>query len=261
MSNTIGFIGVGSIASAVVTALVAAPGPAPAILLSPRNTAKSAALAERLTGVSVVRDNQSVLDGSHTVFLTLRPQTVSEVLPALHFDPRHIIVSLIPLPLSLLTPLLRPATRMLRALVLPTCGQRLLPVPCWPETPEVRGVLERLGPPLPLREEGELNVLWASTAAISTFYAFLETLSEWSAERGVPPATAADFTASMACALSHVALSGGRARFSRLSAEAATPGGLNEQVLAQQRAGGSCARLHEALDAVLARIATPRKSA
>jgi len=255
MTDTIGFIGVGNIASAVVAALATAPGPAPAILLSPRNAVKSAALAERLPGVAVARDNQAVLDGSRTVFLSLRPQAVPEVLPGLRFDPEHTIISLIPLPLSLLTPLVHPATRILRALVLPTCAQRLLAVPCWPETPEICGMLERLGPLLPLREEGELDVLWASTAAVSSFYALLETLSEWSAERGVPPAIAADFTAGMAVVLARVALTGNPDRFSRLAAEAATPGGLNEQVLALQRIGGSCARLREALDVVLARIA------
>lgn len=254
MPDAIGFIGVGNIASAVVEGLVTAPGPVPHVLLSPRNAARSAALAERFAMVAVAESNQAVLDGSRTVFLTVRPQAVAEVLRPLRFGPRHTIVSLIPLPLSALASLVSPAPRALRALLLPTCTRRDQAVPHWPETPEVQTLLARLGAPLPLRDERELDVLWASTAIISAFYALLETVGEWSAGHGVLPATAVDYTASMAHALARVALSGGADRFARLAAEAATPGGLNEQVAGMLRAGGAYARVREALDAVLARI-------
>jgi pyrroline-5-carboxylate reductase len=255
MSDTIGFIGTGNIASAVVEGLVTAPGRAPQILLSPRNTAKSAALAERFETVAVAANNQAVLDGSRTVFLSVRPQVAADVLRPLRFDPRHTIVSLMPLPLSALAPLVSPAPRIVRALLLPTCTQRLQAVPYWPETPEVQDLVERLGTPLPLRDERELSVLWATTAVIATFYALLETVSDWAAERGGAPSAAADYTASMAHGLARVALAGGTDRFARLAAEAATPGGLNEQVVGALHAGGTYLRLRDALDAVLARIA------
>ncbi len=254
MHDAIGFIGVGNIASAVVEGLVTAPGETPRILLSPRNAGKSAALAGRFEAVRVAEHNQAVLDGSGTVFLCLRPQAVADALQPLRFDGRHTIVSLIPLPASTLAPLVSPARRIVRALPLPPCAQRLLAVPYWPETPEVHALLERLGTPWPLRDEAELNVLWASTAIISTFYALLDTVSDWSAGQGVAPTTAADYTASVAHALARAALSGGADRFVRLSDEAATPGGLNEQVVGMLRASGAYTRLREALDAVLTRV-------
>ncbi|RPI08382.1 MAG: NADP oxidoreductase [Zetaproteobacteria bacterium] len=257
MPDAVGFVGIGNIASAVVEGLANAPGPPPRILLSPRNAARSAALALRFPTVAVAESNQAVLDGSGTVFLSLRPQVVTEALRPLRFHPCHTIVSLIPLPVSTLAPFLGPARRVLRALLLPTCTQRLHAVPYWPETPDVRELLERLGPLVPLTEERELDALWASTAVISAFYAFLETVSEWSAGRGVPPTTAVDYTAGMAHALARVALSGGTDRFARLAAEAATPGGLNEQVMGILRAGGAYSDLRKALDAVLARMSPP----
>jgi pyrroline-5-carboxylate reductase len=257
MLDAIGFIGVGNIASAVIEALETAPGQPPPVLLSPRNTVKSAALAQRFPAITVAADNQGVLDGSTTVFLSLRPQVVAEVLHPLRFAPRHTVVSLIPLPVSSLAPLIDPARCALRALLLPTCTQRVQAVPYWPETPAVSEVLARLGTPLPLREERELDVLWASTAVISAFYALLETVSAWSVRRGVAPAVAVNYTAGMACALTRAALSGGPDPFGALAAEAATPGGLNEQVLRILRAGGAYTDLQTALDAVLARI-SPR---
>jgi pyrroline-5-carboxylate reductase len=107
---------------------------------------------------------------------------------------------------------------------------------------------------LPLREERELNALWASTAIIAAFYSLLNSVSEWSAGNGAAPITAADYTASMAHALTRAALSGGPDRFAHLAAEAATPGGLNEQVVCMLRAGGAYTHAREALDAALARI-------
>lgn len=254
MLDPIGFIGVGNIAAAVVEGLVTAPGPLPHCLLSPRNAARSRALADRFATVAVAADNQAVLDRSRTVFLSVRPQVATEVLRGLRFDPGHVIVSLVPLPLSTLAPLVHPAQRTVRALVLPSCTQRLQAVPYWPETAEVPILLERLGDPLPLREEHELNVLWASTAIIAAFYSLLETVSNWSAANGVAPGPAVEYTASMAHALTRVALSGSTERFSRLAIEAATPGGLNEQVVGVLRAGGAFTHVREALDAVLARI-------
>jgi len=261
MPDATGFVGVGNIASAVVEALVTAPGQVPHILLSPRSAARSAALAGRFATVSVAENNQAVLDGSRTVFLSVRPQVAAEVLRPLQFDVGHTIVSLIPLPLSTLAPLVSPARRVLRALLLPTCTQRLQAVPYWPETPKVQGLLEGLGPPMPLREERELNVLWASTAVIAAFYALLDAVSEWSGGHGVAPAIAADYAATMAHTLARVALSGGTDRFARLAADASTRGGLNEQVVGMLRAGGACADLRAALDAVLARISPPPPTA
>jgi pyrroline-5-carboxylate reductase len=260
MADRVGFIGIGNIASAAVEGLMTAPGPAPRILLSPRNAERAAALAGRFETAAVAASNQAVLDGSRTVFLCLRPQVVSEAIRPLRFEPRHTIVSLIPLPVSSLTPLLSPAGRVVRALLLPASAQRLQPVPYWPETPDLQDLLGRLGILLALRDEHELNALWASTAVISAFYAFLETISAWSAGQGVPPQTATAYAASMAHALTRVAQSGDTDRFARLAAEAATPGGLNEQVLATLRAGGAYTHLRRALDAVLARIVPPPAS-
>ncbi len=254
MSDAIGFIGVGSIATAAVEGLVTAPGAAPHVLLSPRNAAKSRALSERFATVAVAESNQAVLDGSGTVFLCLRPQAAAEALRPLRFHPRHTIVSLVPLPLSALASLLRPAQRAVRALVLPTCTERLQAIPYWPEVGELHPLLERLGAPLPLRNERELNALWASTATISAFYAFLETVADWAAARGAAPTAAVDYTAGMAHALARIALVDGTDRFARLSREAATPGGLNEQVVGALRTRGAYVHLRDALDAVLARI-------
>lgn len=257
MAETIGCIGVGRIATAVIEALVTAPGPGLRVLLSPRNATRAAGLAARFPAVRVARSNQEVLDGSRTIILALRPQTVEEALRPLRFGSGHILLSLIPVPIATLRPLVTPAQQVARALVLPTCTERRQIIPHWPGRVELLDLLARLGPPVPVSEEQTLNVLWASTAVISSFYAWLDSVAGWASEQGVPPDIAADYTARMAHGLMEAALADGPDRFVHLAAEASTPGGLNEQVLGALRSGGAYASLAPALDAVLARIVRP----
>ena len=184
MHDAIGFIGTGHIAAAVVEGLVTAPGPVPRICVSPRNAQKAAELAKRFATVTVAPDNQAVIDRSRTVFLSVRPQVALDVIRALKFAAGQTIVSLIPLPLSGLAPLVAPAGRFVRVLPLPPCARRHGAVPYWPPAAEVHDLLTRLGQPLPLSAEHDLNVLWAATAMIAPYYALLETVSDWCAARG-----------------------------------------------------------------------------
>jgi pyrroline-5-carboxylate reductase len=253
---TIGFIGTGRIASAVVEGLMREAGPAAFfVAVSPRNAERAAALAARFPGVTVAADNQEVLDRSPTVFLCVRPQSAMDVLAPLRFRADQTVVSLVPIPTAVIRPRVAPARRFVRVLPLPTCVRGLGAVPYWPaEEDGAREILSHLGRPLPLASEHEFSVLWAVTALIAPFYALLETAGGWAAENGVAPATASDYVAGMFHALAAVALDGPPDRFGHLAAEAATPGGLNEQALAMLTDGGAYRRAQEALEAILGRI-------
>lgn len=257
MNTTIGFIGTGNIATAVVEGLLTAQGPALSIRVSPRNARRAADLSARFAAVRVAADNQAVVDGSRWVFLSVRPQAALEVLKPLTFDAGQIIISLIPIPLEATVPLVAPATRIFRVLPLPPCARRLGAVPYWPWDEGIHQLLSRLGRPMPLASEQQLSVLWAATAMIAPFYSLLETVSQWSAEKGVDSTTAADYTAAMFQAVASVAQEGKPDRFAHLAAEAATPGGLNEQALGFLRDGAVFQHVREALDAILTRISRP----
>jgi pyrroline-5-carboxylate reductase len=257
MDDNLGFIGTGHIAAAVVEGVATSSGPTPRMWVSPRNPAKSAELARRFATVTVAADNQGVVDNSRIVFLCVRPQATADVLKALKFDPGLTIISLIPIPLEATVPLVAPATRIFRVLPLPPCARRLGAVPYWPRDEGIHELLSRLGRPMPLASEQELSVLWAATAMISPFYLLLETVSQWSAEKGVGSATAADYTAAMFQAIATVAQEGQPDRFAQLATAAATPGGLNEQALGLLREGAVFQHVRQALDAILTRISRP----
>jgi pyrroline-5-carboxylate reductase len=254
VKHTIGFIGTGNIASALVEGFATGDA-APVILISPRNRDKSAALAARFECVTVADDNQAVVDGADTLFLSVRPQAAEAVLSALRFRPEQRIVSLVATwSLADLASLLYPACEVVRAVPLPPAARRLGAVPYCPARPFAQALLAQIGKPLPLETEHHLDALWTVTALIAPFYALMETVGDWAAERGVAPLTAADYTAAMFHALSVLSLEGGADRFARLAEEAATPGGLNEQAVGLLRQSGAYDRFRKALDAVAKRF-------
>ena len=82
MSTTIGIIGVGEIASAIVEGACAGDDH-PNFFLSPRNAERSAALAAKFNRVEVCESNQVVVDRSELVILAVLPQQTEAVLAEL----------------------------------------------------------------------------------------------------------------------------------------------------------------------------------
>lgn len=94
----VGFLGCGTIASAIATGLATQSDvPIASIAVTLRSKAKSAALLEKFPSlVSIHEDNQEILDKSDVVFCCLLPQHTSEALQALSFDDsKHQLVSLV----------------------------------------------------------------------------------------------------------------------------------------------------------------------
>jgi pyrroline-5-carboxylate reductase len=115
----LGFLGTGAITEAVVAGLCAAPD-APSFLISPRNAARSRALATQFPNVRVASDNQAVLDQADTVFLAVRPQDIVAALDGLRFRREQTIISFVALlPMARLKGLVTPAERICRAVPLP----------------------------------------------------------------------------------------------------------------------------------------------
>jgi len=103
---SIGVIGCGTIASAIVTGLATLPVSSSSssirrITVTERSASKSAALQKQFPQLVTVVDNgnnsnQAILEAADIVFLTVLPQQAHEVLRDLNFDTaRHTLVSLV----------------------------------------------------------------------------------------------------------------------------------------------------------------------
>ena len=91
---TIGFIGTGEIAAAVIEGMLA-EDPSHPIVVSPRSASVSTDLAARYASVTRAKDNQSVVDTSDIVCLGVRPQQAREGIAPLSFRPDQNLVSFI----------------------------------------------------------------------------------------------------------------------------------------------------------------------
>lgn len=251
----IGFIGVGNIAAALVEGLCTSGLAGLDIFLSPRNAARSAALAARYPHVRRLGSNQEVLDQSEIVFLSVRPVIAPGVLKELQFREDHIVVSLIALlNYSELRELVRPAAQVSRAIPLPTVIRHNCPIPLFHAGAQVVQLFGHLGEPLLVHDEEQLHAIWSLTGLIAPLYELMADLSEWTMTHGVAPATANAYVANLFQSLSYLAQTADPIDFREMAKHATTPGGINEQAGKEIREKGAHNAWVNAVDGVLLRF-------
>ena len=125
----VGFVGCGTMSSAIVHGLCTLDAPPRSVVISPRNAEKAAALYEAFPSlVRVAASNQEVLDSSDTVFIGVLPKLAEAVISDLRFEKRHTVVSLLSTtPLDSLRQWLSavPAASVVRAIPLPPVAKHM----------------------------------------------------------------------------------------------------------------------------------------
>lgn len=251
----LGFIGTGEITSSIVTGLCSSVTTPPSIRLSPRNAENAQRLASRFSSVSISSSNQEVLDHSDTIVIAVRPQVVRDVLADLHFRPDHEVVSLVSgLSLRSVSQIVAPAVRVTRAVPLPSTAKRLSPTGIYPPEPAASELFAALGSVFAVESENDFNALCAVTATMAAQFAFMESISSWLAQHGIPESKARDYIARMSWGLTATAIDAPERSFQSLAGSHATAGGINEQFLRYLTEHGLLTNVTEALDAILSRI-------
>jgi pyrroline-5-carboxylate reductase len=105
-----------------------------------------------------------------------------------------------------------------------------------------------------VKDERALDALSASTATIAAHLAYLDTITRWLADQGIPEADATRYVAAVFGALSETLLGSRPKDFGSLADEYATAGGINEQLLAALRHTGTFDTVERALDDVADRL-------
>ena len=255
---TLGIIGVGTIAAAVVEGLQSKSARCP-IVLSPRNERRARLLASKFTEVQVAPTNQAVLDASETVIIAVRPQIAHSVLSELRFSPHHRVVSLIPaVTLDYLRAITAPACSVTRAVPLPSAARGQSPTSMFPPDPSLKALFEKLGVVIELDREEEFEAFTTATAIMSSYFRFAETVVAWMQREGVSEAKAHAFVNQILLGLAGAPAASPGSNFAELTEEHQTHGGLNEQVLQSITTAGVFTELERALDGVLARLVAGR---
>jgi pyrroline-5-carboxylate reductase len=251
----IGFVGVGTIAEALITGMCANGEHRADFLLSPRSAERVDRLAARHRFVTVAASNQAVVDGAEIVFLAVTPQIAEQVLGQLRFRPGQRIVSLIAtFDTARLGPLVAPAEAIHRVTPLPAVARRMGPLMLYPASPDIAPLLEGLGQLITLGDEQELDALLAVTGFMASYFGLLGSIETWLADQGVGRERANAFVASFFNALGVTGEERAGEGFDHLIVDHSTPGGLNEQAWRELRAAGWTGLSGEALDLLRARI-------
>ncbi|MBN8629893.1 MAG: NAD(P)-binding domain-containing protein [Rhodobacterales bacterium] len=248
---TLGFIGTGTIAAAMVEGLRGEN-----IVISPRGADIAADLARRFPGVWVAADNQAVVDASETLILSVRPQVAEAVIRPLRFRAGQKIVSLIAATqIETLRDWIGLDLPIIRAVPLPSVADRSCVTPIFPPDPEVAALFDRLGTAVSCRTIAEFDLLAVGSALMGSYFGILEAAQGWLVAQGLNEAAARTYLAGLFANLGKVAVTS-PASFATLREEHSTKGGLNEQIFRDFAAKGGTAALTTALDTVLARVSS-----
>jgi pyrroline-5-carboxylate reductase len=253
---SLGIVGVGAIAEAIVTGLCAGDDAPPAIHLSPRSRERSARLAGRHPSVKVAESNQDAVAAADVVLLCVRPQDAPAAVPDLVFRPEQVVISVIAgVPVEQLRRWVAPAEIVVRAIPLPAVATRGGLTATHPPNARARALFGPLGGVLELADEAAFDALAAATATLAAHLTYLDTISRWVADKGIDGADAARYVAAIFGGLSETLRDTEVHDLAELAAEFATRGGINEQFLAALRGAGTFEAVGRALDDVARRLA------
>jgi len=223
----LGVIGVGSIASAMVTGLCRGDKPQE-FLLSPRNPKAAAKLAASYPSVRVAESNDVVARESSLVLLCLRPADAG-LLRGLSFRKDACVISVMAgISLRELGDLVGPVASIARAIPLPPVAVGRGVTPLYPMIEPARSLFARLGTVVEVADESSFNLFSASSGTVAAYFAYLAQISDWMTAHGIDARAARQYVATLFGELAG-SLQGDDPDFERMAKEHTTPGGINER--------------------------------
>jgi pyrroline-5-carboxylate reductase len=221
----------------------------------------AAGLANRFPQVFVASSNQQVLDECETIMLAVRPQIARDILSELRFRPGHHLISIVSaLSLRILSNLVAPAHRVVRAVPLPSAAKRRSPTAIYPRDHAAVDFFTLLGTAFEVDTEDQFDTLCAGTAAIASYFAFADSIASWLKRHGIAQAEARNYIGRIFSELADAAVEAPERSFQSLATDYATRGGINEQVLTHLVERGVFETVSEGLDAVMRRLRAQAES-
>ena len=147
-----------------------------------------------------------------------------------------------------------PASRIARAVPLPSIAQPTGPTAIYPPDPIAGRIFAATGTVFEAESEDEFEAICASTATIAASYAFLDGIASWLSRNGVPESKAREYISRVFWGLTRNAVEAPEETFQSPSNHHATAGGTNEQFLKHMVENGFLESTSRGLDAVLHRI-------
>ena len=235
----IGFIGIGKIASSVITGICNSKIKYQKISISPRNKKIAKGLKKKFKKINIAKNNQEVINNSNWVFLSVTPKVGEKIIKDLRFHENQTIVSFIStINLSKLKKMIKVKTDIVRAIPLPPISLKRGPVPIFPPNKKVKTFFNQLGSTVEIKDEKLSINFWAISGMMASYYEILKITSDWLVKKGIERLDAQKYITTLFLALSEDAVVNSKQNLKRLVKESQTPKGLNEQGLKNMRKKG-----------------------
>jgi pyrroline-5-carboxylate reductase len=248
--TTLGFVGTGTLAEAVIRGLQQTEARAHRFLLSPRSEAKSRALAEAYDNTTRAESNAAVVAQSDIVLLGVLPKQIG-TLGDLPFRADQIVVSFLAgVSLERLRTHVAPATRVVRMIPLPCIEYGKGPILMTPPDPGIEVLFAPLGDLVISEAESDLDTISIASGLMSSHFQMQNTIIDWLRARGVSEARSSGLVRSLFIGLGELALRDEQRGGSLPPEHYETRGGLNETARAYLNQAGWYDELTKVLDTI-----------
>ena len=251
----LGFIGTGKIASSVITGICNSKISFKKILISERNKKISKSLNKKFKKISIVKNNQDIINSSNWIFLSVTPTVGEKIIKDLKFKSNQIIISFIStITLAQLKRAIKVKAKIIRAIPLPPISLKKGPVPICPPNNKVKNFFNKIGTTVEIKNEKSSINFWSTSGMMAPFYQLLSTMTDWLVRRGVKRANAQKYITSLFLALSEDAVANSKTDLKYLVKESQTPKGLNEQGVKELKKAGFYKSLEKTLNSIHKRL-------
>ena len=250
----LGFIGTGKISSSIIYGIFKSKLKIKKIYISSRNTNIAKKLDKKFRSITVLKDNQEIIDKSSVIFLGITPNVGNKILPKLKFSKNKKVISLIS---TIDLEKLKKFTKvkdMVRATPLPPIEIKRGPIIICPPSKFAKNIFKHLGKVLEIRNEKLSYKFWSTASLMAAYYEILNTSSKWLIKKGINKKFANTYIAELFLALSQDALNKSSQGYKKLVSDSQTPKGLNMQVLNELKKGKFFTKFTKALENVNKRV-------
>ena len=250
----LGFIGTGEISKAVIQGIVSSKIKFSKIYISNRNNKISNQLSKLNKKISIIKDNQKIIDTCEWIFLAITPVVGKKIIKELKFKKKHTIISFIStIKMKELKKFIKVKATIVRAIPLPPISLKKGPIPIYPPNKKVKRFFNNLGTTVEIKNEALSLNFWTTSSMMAPFYEILYTLSQWLIKKGVKKESAQKYITSLFVALSEDSFNKS-SDLKKLVKESQTPKGLNEQSVKELRKLGFYRDLNKTAESVLRRL-------
>ena len=252
----LGFIGTGKITSSIILGIFKSKLKVKRIYISSRNRNIAKKLAKKYRKITVLNNNQDIIDKSSTIILSIIPNVGSQILPKLKFPKNKKIISLIStINLNKLKKLTK-NKNIVRATPLPPIEIKKGPIVICPPNKGAKNIFKHLGKVVEIKNEKLSNKFWATASIMAAYYEILNVSAIWLTKKGINKIKANNYIAELFLALSQDAVNKKSKGFKKLVAESQTPKGLNMQVLNELKIGKFYTKFIKAMDNINRRVSS-----